>query len=64
MQNLKDTLASQRQQGLYRQRYCVDSREGNTIIVDGKSYTNFSSNDYLGLANDPRLIAARLKINF
>ena len=58
MQNLKDTLASQRQQGLYRQRYCVDSREGNTIIVDGKSYTNFSSNDYLGLANDPRLIAA------
>ena len=58
MQNLRDTLASQRQQGLYRQRYCVDNRKANAIVVNGKSYTNFSSNDYLGLADDARLVTA------
>ncbi len=58
MLNLRDTLAQQRQQGLYRQRQAVSKRDGSHIIVEGKSYINFASNDYLGLANDARLIAA------
>lgn len=58
MLELKETLARQRQQGLYRQRHAVSQRDGNKVIINGKSYTNFASNDYLGLANDPRLIKA------
>lgn len=58
MLDLQDRLSQQRQQGLYRQRHAIDHRQGNTIIVDGKRLVNFASNDYLGLANDPRLINA------
>ena len=58
MLEFKDTLAQQRQQGLYRQRHATSKRDGNKIVIDGTHYTNFASNDYLGLANDPRLINA------
>ena len=58
MLDLKDALAQQRQQSLYRQRHAVSRRDNNKIIIDGRPYTNFASNDYLGLANDPRLIEA------
>jgi 8-amino-7-oxononanoate synthase len=44
--------------GLLRQRYLLQSPQKAHIIVDGKSYLSFCSNDYLGLANDPQLIAA------
>jgi 8-amino-7-oxononanoate synthase len=44
--------------GLLRQRYLLQSPQKPHILVDGKSYLSFCSNDYLGLANDPQLIAA------
>ena len=44
--------------GLLRQRYLLQSPQKPHIIVDGKSYLSFCSNDYLGLANHPQLIAA------
>ena len=45
-------------QGLLRQRRTVCSPQQPQLIVDGKSYLSFCSNDYLGLANHPQLIAA------
>jgi len=43
-------------QKLLRQLKDRASPQGSRIIFDGKEYVNFSSNDYLGLANHPYLI--------
>jgi len=41
-----------------RVRRLVDSPQGVEILVDGQSLLSFSSNDYLGLAADPRVVSA------
>lgn len=44
--------------GLYRSRRVIASPQGVTLSIDGKTLLNFCSNDYLGLANHPSVIAA------
>jgi len=44
--------------GLLRRRRLLDSPQAAHIQADGKSVLSFCSNDYLGLANHPKLIAA------
>jgi 8-amino-7-oxononanoate synthase len=44
--------------GLRRQRRLLESPQSARVKVDGRDYVAFCSNDYLGLAADPRLIAA------
>ena len=56
--DLKKYLQQQRDDHRYRQRLIVDSPQGIELGIEGKSYLNFCSNDYLGLANHPRLIEA------
>jgi 8-amino-7-oxononanoate synthase len=51
-------LAALREQGLYRELRRVDSPQGTAIHVGDRVLLNFSSNDYLGLANHPVLKAA------
>lgn len=41
---------------LWRQTVCLDSAQGAEVLRDGRRVHNFCSNDYLGLASDPRLI--------
>jgi 8-amino-7-oxononanoate synthase len=55
---LQSALNERREQSLYRQRKVIDSAQGAEVIVDGKRYLNFCSNDYLGLANHPAIISA------
>lgn len=43
---------------LYNNIRTIDSPQGAWIVVDGKRVLNFCSNNYLGLANDPRLKSA------
>ena len=50
---LNERLAAIREQGLYRELRRVDSPQSPRIEIDGKTLLNFSSNDYLGLANEP-----------
>lgn len=47
-----------REQHRYRSRAIVDGPQTPETVIDGKRYISFCSNDYLGLANDARVIAA------
>ncbi|MGA2852845.1 MAG: 8-amino-7-oxononanoate synthase [Verrucomicrobiota bacterium] len=58
---LKNRLDAVREQNLFRELRRVDSAQGPRIEIGGKSYLNFSSNDYLGLANNPVLKEAAIK---
>ena len=48
-------LTQLRAAGLYRKLRCVDGEQGPTLLLDGREVVNFSSNNYLGLANHPAL---------
>src|SRR5271156_528982 len=54
-------LDALRAQGLWRELRRVDSAQGPRIKIRGKTHLNFSSNDYLGLANHPALKVAAIK---
>jgi len=58
---LNQRLSALREQNLFRELRCVDSAQGPRIEISGKTFLNFSSNDYLGLANHPTLKEAAIK---
>lgn len=55
---LQDELNTRAAQGLLRHRCSLQSAQGTRVKVNGKSILSFSSNDYLGLADHPQLLAA------
>jgi len=48
-------------QGLYNRIRTIASPQGAWLVVDGKKVLNFCSNNYLGLANHPQIVAAAKK---
>ncbi len=57
---IRSALAELDAQGLRRSRRVLDGPQGIRVILDGRDYLSFSSNDYLGLANHPEIaVAAR-----
>lgn len=58
MSFLQTELQKLRDAGLYRQLRRVDGEQGPTLVLDGREVINFSSNNYLGIANHPALCAA------
>lgn len=57
-QRLQNELHSIQDQGLLRKRLTLKSAQGSRVVLEGREYLNFSSNDYLGLANNPEIRAA------
>ncbi len=55
LQWIADELNNLQEQGLYNNIRTIGSPQGAWLIVDGKRVLNFCSNNYLGLANDPRM---------
>lgn len=56
--DLRARLEQRRAADLYRQRPLLQSPQGPQVVVDGQPLLAFCSNDYLGLANHPEVIAA------
>ncbi|WP_440830427.1 8-amino-7-oxononanoate synthase [Pseudomonas fragariae (ex Marin et al. 2024)] len=56
--DLRARLDARRAAHLYRQRPLLQSPQGPQVIVDGQPLLAFCSNDYMGLANHPEVIAA------
>src|SRR5215472_10877199 len=55
---LAPELAALQQKSLYRLRRILAGPQGPEVEADGRRLLNFSSNDYLGLAAHPALVAA------
>ena len=55
---IDDELRRLAEAGLERRLVAVTTRQGRTVEVAGRTLLSFCSNDYLGLAGDPRLAKA------
>ncbi len=62
LDRIRDTLEEIRQAGLYKEERVITTPQGVEIKVqDGSEVLNFCANNYLGLADDPEVIAAAHK---
>lgn len=57
-QRLQPKLEAREKAHLYRRRRTLETAQSPLVSVDGREYLAFCSNDYLGLAADPRIAAA------
>jgi len=55
---IRDELQALKDQGLYNTIRTIEGPQGAHLTVGGREVLNFCSNNYLGLADDPRLIVA------
>jgi glycine C-acetyltransferase len=58
IQWISDELTSLEQAGLFTNIRTLSSPQGAWLTVDGRKVLNFCSNNYLGLANHPKLVEA------
>jgi len=60
IQRLTEQLAEIARSGLLRRRLVCETRQGPHIVVAGREYLAFCSNDYLGLASHPAIAQAAI----
>jgi glycine C-acetyltransferase len=57
--DIAERLAALREEGLYKtERVITSMQAGEVALADGRAVINLCANNYLGLADDPRVIAA------
>ncbi len=61
MSSLHSEIEILHKQNLYRRLRAVDSDQGAVLTIEGQQVINFSSNNYLGLANHPALKEAAIR---
>ena len=52
---IREELEALKRAALYRRLRLIEGEQGPTVILDGREVVNFSSNNYLGIANHPAL---------
>jgi glycine C-acetyltransferase len=58
-QEINDELSEIRSAGLFKDERVIVSPQGSSIrVADGKEVLNLCANNYLGLADDPRIVTA------
>ena len=60
MKWLIEALSETKSKNLFRQPVCIESSQGPRISINGKTFLNFSSNDYLNLSQHPDIIKAAM----
>jgi len=55
---LDATLSEIRESGVFKEERVIESPQGASITVGGRSVLNFCANNYLGLSSHPDLVAA------
>jgi 8-amino-7-oxononanoate synthase len=58
MQDLSAALSARKHQQLYRTRQTLEGPQRVVVRIEGRDYLSFCSNDYLGLASHPAVVAA------
>jgi glycine C-acetyltransferase len=58
IQWIQEELNNLKESGLYNRIRTLSSPQGAWLIVDGRRVLNFCSNNYLGMANHPRIVQA------
>ena len=52
---IKQELEALKTKGQFRKIPNIDSKSDGKIVIDGKEYINFASNDYLGISTKSEL---------
>lgn len=58
---IPEEIEKLKSEGFYNKIRTLSSPQGAWLVVDGKRVLNFCSNNYLGLANHPKLVSAAKK---
>lgn len=56
--SLQQELQTIKDEGLYKTERIIESQQSSEIVANQKTLLNFCANNYLGLANDPRVMKA------
>ncbi|WP_214824005.1 glycine C-acetyltransferase [Exiguobacterium algae] len=60
-EHITEAVNEMKEAGTFRKLVPLESAQGNEVLVDGKPLVQLSSNNYLGLANHPRLKKAAIE---
>jgi len=58
LSDLDREITALKEKGRYRRLRRLSTAQDAVIVIEGREFVNFASNNYLGLANHPEVVAA------